>query len=81
MNVEVKLYAVARQLAGAQTVSVSMDQQATVGQLRSALVEQVPELAGVISQCMIAVDMEYADDDLPVPDGAELACIPPVSGG
>ncbi len=30
---------------------------------------------------MIAVDQEYAPDDRPIPPGADLAAIPPVSGG
>jgi molybdopterin converting factor small subunit len=30
---------------------------------------------------MFAVNAEYADDQAVIPAGAQVACIPPVSGG
>jgi molybdopterin converting factor small subunit len=30
---------------------------------------------------MFALDAEYVRDDAPIPAGAKIACIPPVSGG
>ena len=81
MNVEVQLFAVARQLAGRETVAVTLSSPATVGQLRQALREQFPALAPVLPHVMFAVNAEYADDQAVIPLGAAVACIPPVSGG
>jgi len=81
MNVQVKLFAVARELAGRDVVEVSLDEPATVGQLRDALARQIPALAPVLPRVMVAVNEEYAGDRDPVPAGATVACIPPVSGG
>ncbi|MDR3623305.1 MAG: NTP transferase domain-containing protein [Paludisphaera borealis] len=77
----VRLFAIARERAGRGEVSVRLPARATVADLRAALAEQVPELASIAPQVMIAVDSEYADDDHELKPGASLAVIPPVSGG
>ena len=81
MKVALQLFAVARDLAGGSTIELDVSEPATVGRLRAALAEQVPALAGLLPQMMFAVGAEYANDGTPIPPGADVACIPPVSGG
>lgn len=81
MIVRVKLFAVARQLAGREQVEVSLPAGSTIAQLRAALLEQHPALAPLARAAMFAIGTEYADDAAKVAEGADLACIPPVSGG
>jgi molybdenum cofactor cytidylyltransferase len=81
VRVTVRLFAVARQRAGRPEVTVELDEPATVGDLKRALATAVPELAPIVPALRIAIAAEYADDDQPVPPGAEVAVIPPVSGG
>ncbi|MBI2826592.1 MAG: MoaD/ThiS family protein [Planctomycetia bacterium] len=81
MKVRVKLFAVARQLAGRDELELSLPAGATIGELRHALGEQSPELASLAQHAMFAVGTEYADDRTTIPENADLACIPPVSGG
>ena len=81
MNVQVKLFAVAKQLAQRDTVLVQVAEPATVAGLRRALADQIPALGQLAAHVMFAVDADYADDETEIPDGAEVACIPPVSGG
>ena len=81
MNVRVRMFAVAKQIVGRGSVDVALPEGATVKDLRRALIDQAPELAAVIDQCRLAVDAEYADDTSVIPAGADVACIPPVSGG
>lgn len=81
MNVSVKLFAVARQLAGRDMVDVALPEGATVGQLRAELVRVCPPLAPWLAKMRIAVNAEYAKDDAPVTAASDVACIPPVSGG
>jgi molybdopterin converting factor small subunit len=38
-------------------------------------------LAVVLRHAMFAVNTDYAADDTVIPPRAEVACIPPVSGG
>ncbi len=81
MNVCVRLFAAARQAAGQDRLELELPEGATVGDLRRALSGQLPELAELVRRAMFAVDTEYAPDDRTLPRDAEVACIPPVSGG
>lgn len=75
----VLLFARLRDLIGADHVEV--DDVATVGELRRRLVERHPQVAGLLEKCAFAVDDEYAHDDAKISAGAEVALLPPVSGG
>ena len=81
MNVRVKLFAVARQAAGRDAVELDLPEGATIADLRRQLGIQVPELSRSVAQMMFAIGTQYADDGARIPTGAEVACIPPVSGG
>jgi len=81
MNVRVRLFARARDLAGAATVVIDVPAEATVGELRRRLAEARPALSGILARSAMAINDEFADDDRIVPSGAEIALLPPVSGG
>ena len=81
MKVRVKLFAVARQRIGRDCVEIELPTDASVRQLRGALVEQFPPLTDVIPHVRFAVNSEYAADAAVIPAAAEVAIIPPVSGG
>jgi molybdopterin converting factor small subunit len=81
VKVCVRLFAVARQAAGRESVELDLPEGATVGDLRRRLGAEVPPLAALTAQMMFAIDMQYAGDDMRIPPGAGVACIPPVSGG
>jgi molybdopterin converting factor subunit 1 len=81
MRITVKLFAVARQRAGREVIEVELPQSATVAHLRSALAEQHPSLAGIVPHARFAIDSEYAADQNVIPANAQIAIIPPVSGG
>ena len=80
MPVTVLYFAVAREASGMESESLAA-WPATVGELRAALAARHPALARVLHRCRLAVNQEFAQDGDPVPDGAEVAVIPPVSGG
>ncbi len=81
MTFEVRLFARAKDLAGADSVRLELPPGATVGDLRRRLAGAYPALAGLLERCAIAVNDEFTDDSLPLPDRAEVAVLPPVSGG
>jgi len=81
MKLRVKLFAVARQRIDQNEIEVELPTAATVRQLRGALAEQFPPLADVLAHVRIAVNSEYATDALELTRAAEVAIIPPVSGG
>lgn len=81
MRVRVKLFAVARQRVGRDAIELEIPVEATVRTLRRALAESYPALADVLPHVRFAVNSEYAGEALVIPAAAEVAVIPPVSGG
>lgn len=77
----VMLFARARELARSDTIDVELSAGATAADLRRQLAVQYPALAGLVPRCALAVNGEFAEDVLPVPSDAEIALLPPVSGG
>ncbi|MGL4555305.1 MAG: MoaD/ThiS family protein [Gemmataceae bacterium] len=80
MRVEVLLFARARELAGAGSVAVEVP-DGTVAGLRAALAAACPRLGELLPRCTVAVGGEFARDDEAIAPGAEVAVLPPVSGG
>jgi molybdopterin synthase catalytic subunit len=80
MGLVVLYFAGARDAAGTGRETLA-DAPATVGALRRALEEAHPRLSRVLPRCRIAVDQEFAPDEAPLRDGAEVAVVPPVAGG
>jgi len=81
MKVRVKMFAAAREALESDQVEIELPEDARVRDLRRALAAEIPRLASLLPHTMIAIDSEYAGDDQPLTPGAEIACIPPVSGG
>ena len=81
LRIRVRLFAMQREAAGMRELRIEVPLGATVDDAWNAVVEAVPALAPGRSSLRFAVNGEYADDELPLHDGDELACIPPVSGG
>lgn len=81
MKLCVRLFAAAKQTAGRNSVDVELPEGATIGRLRERLAEEFPQLSGLIRQAMFSIDAEYAGDKQEIHPDADVACIPPVSGG
>ncbi len=81
MQVTVRLFAVVRQWAGADSVEVELPDRPSVADLRRAMLKSLPGLAQFGPQLRFSVNAQYADDATSIPAGAEVACIPPPSGG
>jgi molybdopterin converting factor subunit 1 len=81
MKVRVKLFAVAKELAGSEEISVDLPTVAVVGDVRRAVVAAYPAIERILPHVVWAVDAEYADDTDTVNEHSDVALIPPVSGG
>lgn len=81
MKVAVKLFARARDLAGAGCVELEMPEFSRVADMKTVLSSQVPALAPLVPNLLVAIGTTYADDRTPLTPGADIACFPPVSGG
>jgi len=81
MSVRVRLFARAKDLAGAHHLEVDLGDNATVGDLRRRLAQLQPSLADLLPRSAIAVNEEFADDGFVLRPGMTVALLPPVSGG
>lgn len=77
----IRLFARARDLGGANHIALDLPDGATVADLRRGLVALHPQLADLTGKCAVAVDAEFANDNFVLTEGAEIALLPPVSGG
>jgi molybdopterin converting factor subunit 1 len=77
----VKLFAVARERIGQSVIQVELPAGASAAQLRSALAAQFPDLSSLLPHSRLAINNDYATDSTPLAPTAEIALIPPVSGG
>lgn len=80
-NVRVLFFATFRDLAQQSSADLQLADDATVADLRQSLAEAFPNLAKAIPTALVAVNKQYAFDEEPVPEQAEIALFPPVSGG
>ena len=81
MNVTVLLFASLADAAGTRRMDLAAEPGDTVASVRDRVLAAHPQLARFVPTLMVAVDEVYATDDDPVPPGATVALIPPVSGG
>jgi len=81
MTVTVKLFALARDLAGVSELSLDLPPAGRVIDLKRQLSNRFPELSPLVARLLVAVGNDYAADDTLLEPGADVACFPPVSGG
>jgi MoaE-MoaD fusion protein len=81
MKVKVLAFASASDALGAGEREIELPDGSDVAALRAELVRRHPELGALWSRLAVAVDGEIAGPEAEIPDGAEVALLPPVSGG
>jgi len=77
--ITVRYFAAARERAG--TTSEQLAHFTPLQSLIDELVRRHPTLQPLLPHLRFAINQELAAVDAPVPDGAEIALIPPVAGG
>lgn len=81
-TIEVLLFAGASEAAdGADRVIVQSHDHITASELMKQLADQHAALASLARRSRLAIDQRYVSSDHVIPSGAEVALIPPVSGG
>jgi molybdopterin synthase catalytic subunit len=80
-QLQVRYFALARDLAGCELESIEALPADTVATVRARLAARHPNLAALLPICRIAVADDFAHDHDPVPAGSEVLVLPPASGG
>ena len=81
MNVNVRLFARYRELAGTSTLRLDVPAKSTAMDVFDQVADQYPEMRPMRGSTLMAVDAEFIRPETELGDGAELALMPPVSGG
>ncbi len=81
MKIRLKLFSVAKDLAGFDERVIELPPDARPEAVLGYLIRQNPGFERWKPSLRIAVNMQYADRSNPLHEGDEVAVIPPVSGG
>ena len=80
-HVKVLFFATLRDYVGSKAIELEIPSGTTVQGLTDLLVTKYPRLEKVKDSMMAAINREYAADEQSIPENAEIAFFPPVSGG
>jgi molybdopterin converting factor subunit 1 len=80
-QVNVLLFAGARDAFGSSEVLTRIPLEGTAADVVRHLEDAFPGAIPFLKTCRVAVNQEFADLSEVIPEGAEVALIPPVSGG
>lgn len=80
MKITILSFGIAKDITGQRFLDWELSEGNSVGELRKSLVKQFPRLAE-LAAVRLAVNSEYATEELELKENDEVALIPPVSGG
>ena len=81
MKVTALFFAQVRERAGRASVELSLPEGSRLADALAVLAREYPALAPLWPQLAVAVNGRLARPETPLEEGAELALLPPVSGG
>lgn len=81
MRVTVKLFALIREKAGLDSLSLDLPCGADVNRAVEAIRHQLPALDPYLDNLRYSLDMDFVEADTTLREGDEVVLIPPVSGG
>ena len=80
-RIKVLFFATLRDRAGTKSFELEIPADTTVQALKGLVVDTYPGLKETMDTVVISINREFAFDESIVPESAEVAMFPPVSGG
>ena len=80
-HVKLLFFATLRDRAGTKSMELDIPSDLTVQGLKDKISAEYPNLKESMLSVLITINREYAFDEAVIPQNAELAMFPPVSGG
>ncbi len=80
-KIKVLFFATLRERVGTKSVELEIPADMTVQELKDKLASDYPNLKESMKTILVSVNKEYAFDEAAIPQDAEVALFPPVSGG
>ena len=82
MQIKVVYLGGTRGLTGTSEESLTLSEESLTGRrLLELIFDRCPKLREHASSLRLAVDFEFVELDFEIPDGSEVALVPPVQGG
>ncbi len=81
MRIRLLFFATLRDKLGQKSLELEVPEGMRVGELKALLAERYPALQEALRSVLVSIDREFAFDETPLREGAEVAFFPPVSGG
>jgi len=81
MELEIRLFATLKDLAGQNHIRLAVPETTTVQSMLQLLAAAYPSLSVAVQSSLVAVNKNYASAETPIGPGDEVAIFPPVSGG
>ncbi len=81
MRFSILFFASLKERAGIHKAEIESANPMTVKELKAQLSDQFPRITPFLPNCLVAINQQFACEADTVPDGAEVAFVPPVSGG
>jgi len=80
-HIKVLFFATLRDRAGIKSVELEVPAGMTVQALKEKLASDYPALNETLKTVLVSVNKEFALNEATIPQNAEVALFPPVSGG
>jgi len=80
-HVKLLFFATLRDRAGTKSMELDIPLDLTIQGLKEKLSKEYPNLKESLRSVLITINREYAFDEAVIPQNAEVAMFPPVSGG
>ena len=80
-HVKLLFFATLRDRAGTKSMELDIPADLTIQELKDKISTEFPNLKESMSSVLITINREYAFDEAVIPQNAEVAMFPPVSGG
>jgi len=81
ITLEVLFFATLKERTRGKKTTVSLPVGSKVRDLKDKIASDYPDAAFVLPTCLVSINREFTAEDDELPDGAEVALFPPVSGG
>jgi len=81
MNIKIRLFATLKDRAGRSQIQISLPEPSNARIMLEEVTAVYPDLAPLLSTCLISINKAFARPDTPIQPNDEIALFPPVSGG
>lgn len=81
MRINVRFFAVLKEMAGADSIRLEMERGSTLADLKEKLKKKYGKSLWLNRSIVFAVNGSVSKEDVQLNEGDEVALLPPVSGG